>query len=155
MASRLSARKRRAADRVVFAERERAVGGGIERGIVAGRDRGHRALLLQRDGVAGDGVGDLAHQGAQFADFGGDRIGRAARAVHGFIDAAFHGAEPARNLRHLAGEVAGAARQIRDLVAEIAAVAQAAADGVVQRHHNKRGERRQWPQVRPSSLTAR
>ena len=87
------------------------------------------------------GVGDLADQPAQFADLGGDRIGRAARAVHGRFDPAFHGVEPARHLGHLAGEVGGAARQIGDLVAEVAAVAQAVADGIVERHAGERGQR--------------
>ena len=129
-----------AAHRVVFLERQRAGGFGRGRGDRLGRRR-QSALLLQRGGVARDRVGDLAHQAAQFADLGGDRIDRAAHPVHAALDLVFHGGEPAPLFGHLAGEVGGAAREIRDLVAEIAAVAQAVADGVDQRQAGERGHR--------------
>ena len=36
-------------------------------------------MLLKHSGMAGDGFGDLLHQPAKLADFGGERIGGAAR----------------------------------------------------------------------------
>ncbi len=91
-------------------------------------------VVLQSSLVGGHGIGDLADQPAQFADLGGNRVEGAARAGHAALDTFLHGVQPARHLRHLTGEVAGAARQISDLVAEVAAVAQPVADRVVQRH---------------------
>ena len=140
MPSRLRLTEAAAAHRVAFAQGQRAIGIGYGRRRRPSRRR-QGTLLLQRGGMAGDRVGDLPHQAAQFADLGGDRIDRAARLVHGALDPAFHGDEPARHLAHLAGEVGGAARQIGDLVADIAAVAQAAADGIVECHGGERGQR--------------
>ncbi len=93
--------------------------------VTARRLSRHRqnALLLQRGGMARHRVRDLPHQFAQFTDLGGERIDRAARAVHGLLEASLHGAEPARNLAYLAAKVGGAARKVGDLVAEVAAVA--------------------------------
>ena len=86
-----------------------------------------------------NGLGNLFHQPAEFADFGGERIGAAARTRRRrHLD--LHGIEAARNLGHLPRKIGGAARQIADLIAEVAAIAQAVADGIEQRH---RGQGRQ------------
>src|SRR5665647_697739 len=47
--------------------------GGLVRQI-ADTVASHAAVLQQQGGMAGDRVGDLPHQAAQFADLGGDRI---------------------------------------------------------------------------------
>ena len=127
----------RAGDRVGLAQRQRRIGTGRVRSGV----RRQRALSLQGGFMSGHGFGDLPHQGAQFADLGGDRLDHAAHAARTGFDAGFHGVEPAADLSDLAGEIAGAARQIGDLVAEVAAVAQPVADGVVERHAGERGQR--------------
>ena len=91
--------------------------------------------------MGGDRLGDLAHQRAQFAHLGGERIDRNARPLDRLVDLGFHGVEPARDLAHLAREIGGAAREVGDLVAEGAAVGEAAADRVVEHHGHQGAER--------------
>ena len=102
---------------------------------------GQRAVLLKHSGMAGDGFGDLLHQPAKLADFGGERIGGAARTIDRRRDLELDRIKAARDLGDLARKVGGATRQIADLVAEIAAIAQTIADAVEERHGGQRCER--------------
>ena len=61
------------------------------------RDRAFQHLLMRRDRV-----GQILHQPAEFADFGGQRRGRRARSVQGGRDFALHRDQAAVEFGHLA-----------------------------------------------------
>ena len=130
-------------ERVFLAKRGSAFGraSGLGRRRAGSQTPGQRAVLLQHSGMAGDGFGDLLHQPAKLADFGGERIGGAARTIDRRRDLELDRIQATRDLGDLARKVGGAARQIADLVAEIAAIAQTVADAVEERHGGQRCER--------------